>query len=44
MTHPKIEIYSSDLQDRQLLANWNTTTQDIAKTYFADTLFGVGRK
>ena len=39
-TTPKNEIctYSYNLRDRQLLANWNTTTPDTAKTYWADGL------
>ncbi|MBC8127651.1 MAG: hypothetical protein H8M99_10985 [Gloeobacteraceae cyanobacterium ES-bin-144] len=37
-TTPKNEFctYSDDLRDLQLLADWNTSTPDTAKTYWAD--------
>ena len=39
-TTPKNEVctYSYDLRDRQTLANWNTSTPDTAKTYWANGL------
>ncbi len=37
---PKLEIctYTYDLRDRQTLADWNSTTPDTAKTYWANGL------
>jgi RHS repeat-associated protein len=39
-TTPKNEVctYTYDLRDRQTLADWNTTTPDTAKTYWANGL------
>jgi RHS repeat-associated protein len=39
-TTPKNEVctYSYDLRDRQTLANWNTSSPDTAKTYWANGL------